>query len=413
MPLDKEQLDALRIDESERYSGGGAGRIVLWILVVVLLGIIIAAGWYYLQRQRAPAEAPPIRVATAQSPRLADSGVLDASGYVVARRLATVSSKVTGRVEQVLIEEGMAVQQGELLATLDDSSVRPLLALAESQLEAARKGLAETEVRLEEAQRQLRRTQQLRERQLVSESALDTARAEVDALDARLNASRSNVEVAARTVALRRQELADLEIRAPFSGVVVAKNAQPGEMISPISAGGGFTRTGIGTIVDMESREIEVDVNEAFINRVTPQQRVITLLDAYPDWEIPGSVINIVPTADRQRATVKVRIAFDQLDPRILPDMGVKVRFLERNSVPPAETEKIRASVPLAALHSENGQDYVWLVRNGVIERRAVTAARPGSGSQVGIVGGLSPGDEIVVSAEIELRPGLQVGGDR
>ena len=407
MALDKSKLDALRIEEHERSGGSGLGRALLWLVPAIIVVVGIAA-WLLVGDDDAPAAAE-ITTAEALSPRSADAGVLDASGYVVARRLATVSSKVTGRIEEVFIEEGMEVAAGDLLATLDDSSMRPVLALAQSQLEAARRSLSETQVRLDEAERQLRRTQELRDRDLVSEAELDAAQAEVDALSARLDAARSNVDVAGRTVALREQDLIDLEIRAPFDGVVVAKNAQPGEMISPVSAGGGFTRTGIGTIVDMTSREIEVDVNEAFINRVESGQRVVATLDAYTDWEIPGSVINIVPTADRQRATVKVRIAFDELDARILPDMGVKVRFLEADSEPRDDGPELRATVPSSALRKDNGQDYVWLVRDGVIERRAVSTDGR-AGGRIGIVAGLAPGDRVVTSTGIELEEGMAVG---
>lgn len=408
MALDKQSLEALRIDESQRSPGRGAGRIIGWLMVAALvLGVAAYATWRLLDTTQ-EAGKPAVTIVQAQAPGENRAGVLDASGYVVARRLATVSSKVTGRIQAVLIEEGTRVEQGALLARLDDSSVRPQLELAQAQLDAARRSQAETRVRLEEARRQLRRVQTMREQKLVSEAALDAAQAEVDALSARLDASRSNVIVAERTVALRQQDLADLEIRAPFAGVVVAKNAQPGEMISPISAGGGFTRTGIGTIVDMESREIEVDVNESFINRVEAGQRVIATLDAYSDWDIPASVINIVPTADRQRATVKVRIAFDALDPRILPDMGIKVRFLERADTAAESGPELRATVPAAALRGDGATEYVWLVNDGRAERRAVTTAGR-RGAAVGIVAGLSPGDRVVTISDTEIENGMQL----
>ena len=198
----------------------------------------------------------------------------------------------------------------------------------EAQLEAARRAIAETEVRLAEAARTLKRREQLRGDGLIPEADLDQARAEVQSLEARIAAAREQVTVAERQVALQQTELDNMVIRAPFSGIALSKDAQPGEMVSPVSAGGGFTRTGICTIVDMKSLEIEVDVNESYINRVAARQPVTAVLDAYPDWQIPGRVITTVPTADRQKATVLVRIAFDELDPRILPDMGVKVTFL-------------------------------------------------------------------------------------
>jgi RND family efflux transporter MFP subunit len=272
----------------------------------------------------------------------ADGAVLNASGYVVARRLATVSSKVTGRITEVLFEEGGEVSEGQVLARLDPSTAKAEHAVIASSLESARRNLREIEVRLADARKTLARNRSLVERKLVAESVLDGSQADVAALEARLAAARAEVDVARSRLALSQQALDDLQIRAPFSGVVLSKDAQPGEMVSPVSAGGGFTRTGIATIVDMDSREIEVDVNEAYINRVQDEQRVEAVLDAYPEWTIDGRVISIVPTADRQKATVRVRIAFDELDPRILPDMGIKVRFLEDA----AERENVHPTVP-------------------------------------------------------------------
>ena len=240
------------------------------------------------------------------------ASVLDASGYVVARRQATVSAKVTGKVAEVLIEEGMSVKVGQVLATLDASTTTRQLELSQQQAAAARSELAQIKVRLAEAQRSAKRAEQLRTDKLISEAELDTLQSTVAALQAQLDASQSQVNVADANVRVQRQNIDDLTVRAPFAGVVISKDAQPGEMISPISAGGGFTRTGIATIVDMDSREIEVDVNEAFINRVTDGQKAEAVLDAYPDWTLPCHVISIVPAADRQKATVKVRIGFDQ-----------------------------------------------------------------------------------------------------
>jgi RND family efflux transporter MFP subunit len=253
--------------------------------------------------------------------------VLEASGYVTARRRSTISSKVTGRIEEVLVEEGMRVEAGQPLARLDDAQAAALLALAEAQLGAARGAVEETRVRLAEAHLERERQASLVASGVAAPAALDAARAEADSLAARLALGGDEVAVAQRQVAVRRQDLRDTVIRAPFAGMVVSKDAQPGEMISPMSAGGGFTRTGICTLVDMASLEIEVDVNEAYIQRVRPGQRVAAVLDAYPELTLPAHVITTVPTADRQKATVKVRIGFDQLDERVLPEMGVKVTF--------------------------------------------------------------------------------------
>jgi RND family efflux transporter MFP subunit len=332
----------------------------------------------------------------------ADGAVLNASGYVVARRLATVSSKVTGRITEVLFEEGAAVQEGQVLARLDPSTTQAEFDVANRSLEAARSNLGEIEVRLADAARTLERNRSLVERKLVAQSVLDTSAAEVEAMRARLAAARAEVGVAQSQVALHQQGLDDLLIRAPFSGVVISKDAQPGETVSPISAGGGFTRTGIATIVDMDSREIEVDVNEAYINRVRDDQRVEAVLDAYPDWSIPGHVISIVPTADRQKATVRVRIAFDELDPRMLPDMGIKVRFLEEAT---AAGERPAPSVPETAVATEGGARSVWVVRDGRVERRDVVIGEAADG-RVPVLEGLQGGEAVVVDPPRRLRDG-------
>ena len=258
--------------------------------------------------------------------------MLDATGYVVARRQATVSAKVTGKVVEVFIEEGMRVEEGQVLARLDASIPRAELALSESQLASAKSGLEEMKVQIRQAELDLQRTEGLSARKLASQADLDRVQLTLQGLQARLERQGREVVVAERAAAVQRQLLDDMEIRAPFTGVVVAKAAQPGEMISPISAGGGYTRTGICTIVDMESLEVEVDVNEAYINRVQPKQPVSVALNAYPDERIPAEVIAIIPTADRNKATVRVRIALLEKNPRVLPDMGVKVAFLNEKA---------------------------------------------------------------------------------
>jgi len=300
------------------------------------------------------------------------------------------------------------VEVGQVLAHLDDSTSRAEFALAQSQLAAARNTLNETQVRLEEAQRTLARVRSVREQKLSSQADLDAADAEVKALAARLDAGRGDVTVAERSVALSQQNLDDLTIRAPFAGVVISKDAQPGEMISPVSAGGGFTRTGICTIVDMDSREIEIDVNEAYINRVQPGQHASARLDAYPDWNIDAHVINIVPTADRQKATVRVRMAFDTLDPRILPDMGVRVDFL--NAEPRAEEPQSHAvaSVPSAAVRREGETDYVMVLNGDALERRAVRVGRKSSDS-VELLSGVRAGERVVTTSSEALSNGQRV----
>ena len=347
-------------------------------------------------------------VAEAESsgPSLGNS-VLNASGYVVARRMATVSSKVTGKILEIYVEEGMTVQKNQVLAKLDPVNLATVLTMSERELEASRRNLAEIEVRLADARRTLARNETLVKQQLISESALDTSQAEVNALAARLEASKAQVKVAESQLAMRRIDYDDLEVKAPFAGVVISKDAQPGEIVSPMSAGGGFTRTGIAAIVDMDSREVEVDVTEAYINRVKANQRVEAKLDAYPDQPLPAHVINIVPTADRTKATVRVRIGFDELGPQILPDMGIKVRFLD--DAPPvaaSNQQGPRVRVPSSAVQRSGGETYVWVVSDGKVERRAITAGAENDG-QTEVLAGVHAGEELVAP----VVEGLEDGG--
>lgn len=406
MSFDQNALDSLRIERGSEPVQAGARGYLKWI-VIAATSIAVAGLAFALLRT----EAIEVETATAvaNSGTASAAAVLNASGYVVARRQATVSAKVTGKVAEVLIEEGMAVKQGQLLAKLDDSSTRKTHALSQSQLEAARQNLHEVEVRVADAARTAKRNEKLRADKLISEAQLDEAQTELAAQSARLESLRSEVKVAESTVNVRSQDLVDLEVRAPFDGVVVSKDAQPGEMVSPMSAGGGFTRTGIATLVDMDSREIEVDVNESFINRVKPNQKTEAVLDAYPDWTIPSHVINIVPTADRQKATVRVRIGFDQLDARILPDMGVKVSFLEDRTDPAiAGVSRPSVRVPSSAVFKEGETSYVWRIQNEQLERVAVRTGGERDG-QIEVLAGINSGDAVVTSPAEGMKDGGRV----
>ncbi len=394
-------LDGLRI---ERPADTGR-RPWRWLVVPVLL-LAAGGGWWWWA---GPSGMAAVRTAVARETAAApaDTAVLNASGYVTARRRATVSSKVTGKLIAVRVEEGMAVRRGQVLARLDDSTVRSQLALAEARLGAARRAIAEQEVRLREAQLALARTRRLVEEGVVGAADLDTDTAEVDSLAARIALSQEQVVVAEREIDVYRTQLDDMVIRAPFDGVAISKDAEEGEMISPVSAGGGFTRTGVSTLVDMASLEIEVDVNESYINRVRDGQRVVANLDAYPDWDIPGAVITTVPAADRQRATVLVRIAFDELDPRILPDMGVSVAFLE-DAPPEPRAGGTRLLIPAGAVYRQDGQDILYVVRGDQVERRAVRLGTA-VGNQVDVVAGLTAGERIVVEGAADLADGDRV----
>jgi RND family efflux transporter MFP subunit len=398
-----DDLSALRIERAPlQVNRGRWGR---WAVLAVLLALIGGGAWWWTNRV-VPVEVEVAAVTTRAVG--AQASVLNASGYVTARRRATVSSKDTGKVVEVNVEEGMAVREGQVLARLDDSTVRAGLNLARAQLEAARQAIPEVDARLDEARRVLARRTRLSAEGLVTPAEMDQANAEVNSLSARIASLREQITVAERQVALQETALDDTVIRAPFTGVAISKDAQPGEMVSPVSAGGGFTRTGICTIVDMRSLEIEVDVNESYIGRVTDTQPVTAVLDAYPDWEIPAKVITTVPTADRQKATVLVRIGFNALDPRILPDMGVKVTFLREEAASAAPAARPVALVPKGAIRTEGETSYVFVVKQDTVERRAVQTGGT-DGDRLEVTAGLSSGERVVVSPPAGLAAGVLI----
>ena len=402
MPIN-DDLAALRIEREPVR----ARRRGVWIWLVVALIVVAgaAAAWMWFAGER----AIPVQVASVEARAAGtQTGVLNATGYVTARRRATVSSKITGKVVQVNIEEGMVVKEGQVLARLDDSTPKATLALARAQAEAARQGVRENEVKREQAKITLDRMERLRKDGHVSQAEVDLAKTDADSTEARILALREQVRVADRQVDLEQTNLDNTIIRAPFDGVAISKDAQPGEMVSPVSAGGGFTRTGIGTIVDMKSLEIEVDVNEAYINRVTPRQPVVAVLDAYPQWQIPAHVITTVPAADRQKATVLVRIGFDALDPRLVPDMGVKVTFLRDSAAADVPSVQPATLAPKAAIQNANGADFAFVVRGDTVERRSVQVAGV-DGDRVDVRAGLQPGDRVVLNAPPGLHDGSKV----
>ena len=400
-----QSINQLKID---RTAPAPQAQRLTWVYIVGGVVIVAAILWFVFGRGGA---AVAIETDIARKPPsvAAANSVLDASGYVVARRQATVSSKVTGKVLEVFVEEGMSVEKDQVVATLDDTTQQAQLAVSIAQAESARASLAEINARLRNASKELNRIRDLAGRGLSSQASLDAAESLHDELSARLATGRENVRVAESNVELARDSLNNMTIRAPFAGMVVTKNAQPGEMISPISAGGGFTRTGICTIIDNDSLEIEVDVNEAYIQRVQSKQRVSAVLDAYPDWRIPAEVIAIIPTADRQKATVRVRIGFLERDERILRDMGVKVSFLNADPQVPQTREVQGVMIAGAAIRSDGSGDFVWLVRDGVVERRSIELGGPRDRPQVLVQSGLVTGDVVVRSAEAPLMPGLAV----
>ncbi len=410
----KPNLDALRI-HAEKRKGNGSGKRWLWIAITVV-AIVLAAAIAYAYINA----APEVETAAARKPSTGGPvGVLNASGYVTPRRRATIAAKITGRVTHVYFDEGTRVSEGQLLATLDDSDARRALASAQADRNSAQAAIADYQVQLRNANIELHRADELQKAGVQSQQALDNARMTADSLQAKIALAKQQVAAGVARVNEAEQAVANCTIVAPFAGIAVSKDAQVGEMVSPVSAGGGFTRTGIATLVDLHSNEIEVDVNESYIAKVSPEQPVNAVLDAYPDWVIPAKVRTVIPTADRQKATVKVRISFTQPDhrtlldpatePRILPDMGVKVTFLESNEAgKTSQKSPAIAVVPATAVRSENGTKYVFVVKDHTIERRAVTVG-PTTDSDVEILGGLQPDTNVVVKGPDSLKDGQTV----
>jgi RND family efflux transporter MFP subunit len=335
---------------------------------------------------------------------------------VVARRQATVASKITAKMVELDIEEGDHVKAGQIIAKLDDTNIRAALNQANAQLDFAKAGLAETQVNLTNARRDYERQKALVQKHFVSQAAVDNSQTTVDALQAQLATQRSNVDVVARAVSVAERNLDDTIVRAPFTGIVTVKAAQPGEMVSPVSAGGGFTRTGIGTIVDMDSLEIQVDVNENFINRVQPAQQASAKLNAYPDWQIPAHVIAVIPTADRSKGTVTVRIALDQKDARILPEMGVRVAFLAEPSKGGGQEPGAKAAggvtLPGNAVNGSGATGTVFVVHGDTVERRAVRLGAGGSDS-ITILSGLAAGEQVAVGDFTQLKDGAKIRAEK
>jgi len=410
----KPDLSSLRISDSKRSNERSSKRWI-WIgLGVVLLGLLGAAAFAFRNRK------VEVEVANATRPATGPAGVLNASGYVTPRRRATIAAKITGRVTGVFFDEGTRVTEGQLLATLDDSDAKRALDSAKADRDAADAAIADYQVQLKNAEIELRRTQQLLKEGVQTQQALDSATTAADSLRAKITLAKQQVAASEARIREQQQNVDNCTIRAPFAGIVVSKDAQVGEMVSPISAGGGFTRTGIATVVDLHSNEVEVDVSESYIAKVSGSQPVNATLDAYPEWVIPGKVRTVIPTADRQKATVKVRISFTEpdhkelfdpaKDSRILPDMGVKVSFLETAPKSDAKEKKSPAValVPEKAVRQENGSKFVFVVKGDVVERRAVTTGEV-RGSDIEILGGIPADVQVVVNSPEPLHDGQSV----
>ncbi len=402
------QADLLRQLSIDRSGNLAPRASPKWPWIVAALLVLGAAAAYWLKGE----SAVPVRIVQAtvnggSAATGASGSVLDASGYVVARRQATVSAKLTGKVSEINFEEGQKVAEGEVLARLDPSNLDAQLGLSEAQIEQARAQLAEIRVSLANAERDARRNRDLVLKGLVPQSAADNANTAEAQLKARLASAEQGVRVAQQQRLVTQRSLDDTVVRAPFAGVITVKNAQPGELISPLSAGGAGTRTGLGTLVDMNSLEVEVDVNENFLNKVKAGQKARTKLNAYPEWEIPSELIAIIPTADRSKATVKVRVGFtrqpgEAIDARILPDMGARVSFLADDApAPSAETAPRRVLVPAEAVH----EGAVFVVNGNTVKRQPVQSAAAADG-QLSITEGLSGGESLAIGDFATLADG-------
>lgn len=408
MNASSELLKELRLERSKAPAPPPSSRRWRWIVLGVVVAAVVALGaWLLLGGDKA------VEVRTAPVAAIAAGGgnasVLDASGYVVARRMATVSAQITGRVKEVNIEEGMRVEAGQVMATLDPIDADAQRRLYASQAEAARSQIDSVGAQLREAEANAERLGPLVQQQLVSRAQYDQAIAQRDALRAQRAVAQRNAQVAGEQLRVSDINLDHTVVRAPFAGVVIAKAAQPGEIVSPLSAGGGFTRTGIGTIVDMESLEVEVEVGESYIGRVQPRMPVETVLNSYPDWRIPGEVIAIIPAADRGKATVKVRVALKEKDARIVPDMGVRVSFLEaaRNDADEAQPQGVR--VPPGAVIDRDGGKAAFVARDdGTVELRTLKVGGK-LGSDLQVLEGLAPGETVVIDPPPALEDGARI----
>jgi RND family efflux transporter MFP subunit len=398
-------LHQLRIERDEPQREGGHRRTLIVAAAAVVTGLA-AGGWWLLPQ--------PVLVSTAMAATVAGdapaqvASALDASGYVVARRQATVSAKITGKVVEVSIEEGQRVDTNEVIARLDDTNARAKAKTATAEREQAVASFEAARIAYDNAGPTFKRNEQQFERRIISAQAFDTAKAAYDAARTNLEVAASAVNVADARLALAMRELDDTVVRAPFPGVVTVKAAQEGEMVSPISAGGGFTRTGIGTIVDMSSLEVEVDVSENFINRVDVGQNAAVTLNAYPDWRIPAHVLAIIPTADRAKATVRVRVALDEKDERVLPEMGVRVAFLGNDESSVSHNRAPAVVVPWTAVQTSGDTGVVYVIEDKKIERRTVRLGARSPEGQV-VLAGLTAGTMLAVADFATLKDGARI----
>ena len=406
--IDPKLLSQLRIGGEQREDEDDGGRRRLWLALagVAIVALIGATAWWLLA-----ARTIVVQTATAIAPGSGGGAgaVLQATGYITARRQATVSTQITGTLTEVLIEEGVRVEKGQVIARLEDSGLRASLTLAEANVKSSEAQVKTAQAQLSQAEADSQRQQSLVASGMATQQFAEQSRTAVATATAQLDARRREADAARAQVTAARVNFDYSVVRAPFAGVVTVKAAQVGEIVSPLSAGGGFTRTGVGTIVDMDSLEIDVDVNEAYINQIRPEMPAEAVLSAYPDWKIPAHVIAIVPAADRGKATVKVRVGLDQKDPRIVPDMGVRVAFLGQKASPAAPAPKGVLLPPAAIVQRQGGKSVVFVVENGKAAERTVVPAAQDVGAMKLVPDGVRAGERVVVSPPPALQDGASV----
>lgn len=377
----------------------GLGRRL--ILTLLMLGAMAGLWIAWVTHESVPVHAAIARPAASSGP----SSLLDASGYVIAERQATVSAKVTGKLVEVPIDEGQRVEQGQILARIDDSNASAALDQARASVGEARANLAAAKVAAADGLPTYLRSKRQAAEGLITPEAFDNAKATYDAARAHLDVAEQQLEVAGANLFSAQRNLDDYTVRAPFAGVITAKNAQPGEVVSPLATG-GFTRTGIATLVDMASLGIEVDVSENFINRIHRDQPAIATLNAYPDRPMRATVTAVIPTADQSKATVKVRLAFATKDPRILPQMGIRVSFLDDASG--AADLSSSVVVPPEAVRGIGDNGVVYAIRGDTVKARPVRlGARTADGQMV--LSGLSSGERIAIGDMDRLKDGAKI----
>ena len=410
-------LNQLRIDRTTEVHDDSSTR--RWILIGVSIVLVLAlsvGGWWLTRPSGVAVQAAVAKevsgASTAGGGASAGASMLDASGYIVARRAATVASKTIGRVIDVSIEEGQRVEKDQIIARLDDSNAKAALEQARATLAQAEASLRASQVAFDDAKPIFKRNEQQIDAGVISAQTFDSAHAAYNAAEQDLAVRTRGVALARAGVEVAQRNLDDTVVRAPFSGVVTVKAAQAGEIVSPSSAGGGFTRTGIGTIVDMDSLEVEVDVSENFINRVRPNQPASVKLNAYPDWDIPAHVIAVIPTADRSKATVKVRVGFKEGDARILPDMGARVSFLSETSPGDGKSAPVAVSavvIPPDAVQTNGDTGTVYIINgNDTVERRVVRLGARTTDGQL-VLSGLPGGTRIAASNLAALSDGAKI----